>query len=356
MNGDGRVDLVTGNIGLRESGKEFAGVPVTFYLGGRNGRFRSVAAKLLQGMENRSSRIPAFCDYDNDGDLDLFLGCYRLYGDYFFQNNEGLVLSNTAIESGFPQEKGQKSTNEHTITAAWLDYDGDGDFDLCHSGQHSPVRLRRNDGNGRFTEVGRAAGVADGTTEHLGLTVGDFNNDGWPDLFHTEEREGSLRGASVLLINRGDGAFADATTSAGLGRVFGHGTACADFDGDGDLDLAVASEGSSADKEGILEFCLYRNELKRGKAWVQFRLKGDGKTSNRSAIGARVTLMAGGRTQIQEVSGGDGSLSQRPFVLHFGLGDASKIDDVTVRWPDGKTETIKGEPGRLIELQQGGGD
>ncbi len=350
FNGDGRPDIVVGRIGV-EGGDPFAGGPLRLYVRDRAGKYRESANEVLQGMENRCTRIPAWCDYDGDGDLDLYVGSYRCFADYLFENRNGKLV-NVAKEAGFPQTPGQADENEHTIGAVWLDYDGDGDFDLFHHAQHTPPRLHRNDGGGKFTEVGKAAGVAGETTEHLGVTVGDFDDDGWPDLFYTVEREGES--GSVLLRNDGDATFSNVTAESGLGKVWGFGTACADFDGDGDLDLLVTSEEHSADGKGLQEIHLFRNESARTGAWADVRLSQ--KPGNLLGVGARVEVEAGGRKIVQQVVCGDGSLSQRPMTLHFGLGSATKIDRVTVTWPGNKKEVFKDvKTGRLNTLKRGAG-
>ena len=102
----------------------------------------------------------------------------------------------------------------------------------------------------------------------------------------------------------------------------GRGCAFADIDGDGDLDVALTENGGPAR--------LLRNDGGTGHHWLRLVLEGDGKRSNRSAIGARVTLEAGGVQQRQQVTGGRGYLSQSELPLTFGLGTVTKIDQVTI--------------------------
>jgi hypothetical protein len=130
----------------------------------------------------------------------------------------------------------------------------------------------------------------------------------------------------------------------------GRGSAFADLDGDGDLDVIMVANGGPAR--------IFRNDAPKTNHWVRLDLQGDGKTANRSAIGATVTIEAGGLTIHRQVAGGRGYLSQSELVLTVGLGPAAKVDKLTVRWPgkDAGADTWGGlEADKLHVLKQGGG-
>jgi len=130
--------------------------------------------------------------------------------------------------------------------------------------------------------------------------------------------------------------------------MVGRGSAYLDYDGDGDLDVVLVANGGPAR--------LLRNDNALGHKWVRLALEGDGKKSNRSAIGAEVTIEAGGQVYHRQVAGARGYLSQSEFPITIGLGKAEKIDKVTVRWP-GKDheqqEWTNLEAGRTYELKHG---
>jgi hypothetical protein len=143
--------------------------------------------------------------------------------------------------------------------------------------------------------------------------------------------------------------FAEVGRSAGPGFALekvSRGLAAGDIDNDGDLDLLVTNNGETAD--------LLRNDLARRASALQVRLVGTG--MNRDAIGARVRVTTGSTTQRRDVLAGSSYLSQHDLRLHFGLGAATEADVLEVRWPSGKTETIRGVPaGQIITLQEGKG-
>jgi hypothetical protein len=161
--------------------------------------------------------------------------------------------------------------------AAWCDYDNDGDLDLYVSNYGQPNVLLRNDGGDVFTAITAGA-------------LGDNGN--------------------------------------------GTGVAWADADGDGDLDLYLVNDGQAN--------VLLRNDLSSTSHWLSLDLRG--LVSNRSAVGARVRVVAGGISRIREVSGGSGYMSQNSLVLHVGLGTAAVADSVVVSWPSGYVESHHGLP------------
>jgi hypothetical protein len=162
-----------------------------------------------------------------------------------------------------------------------------------------------------------------------GVAWADYDLDGDQDLYLRNYGQ-----QSKLLRNDGGDAFT-AITSGPLGNVDdGTGAAWSDYDGDGDLDLYAANDGQSC--------VLLRNDLPGGHHWLHFRLVG--RVSNRSGIGARVKVTAGGVSQIQEVSGGGGYFSQNSLALEFGLGGAATADSVVVLWPSGYQERYLSVP------------
>jgi hypothetical protein len=271
-----------------------------------------------------SSRGAAWGDYDNDGDLDLYLATSigeqnRLYrndldidGSRRF-NNVGGSVGVGDIEQGFG--------------VAWGDYDNDGDLDLyVANGSGQENRLYQNDNAGTsFVNVGVSAKVND-TGEGQGVAWGDYDNDGDLDLYLT-----NVRGTNRLYQNNGDRTFAEVGVSAmGSVREDGRGAAWGDYDNDGDLDLYVVNEGCANR--------LYQNTAPAPNRFLTVKLVGT--QSNRDGIGARVIAKTGTKQQRRDVDGGSGLFSQPSLPVEFGFGSTATVDELSIRWPSGTVQTL----------------
>jgi len=244
----------------------------------------------------------AFADIDNDG-----------YSDFYAQNgvNPSLYLNNRdgtftdiAVQAGISRGG----------TPSWGDFNNDGYVDLFIANDNAYSALYRNSGNNTFTDITTQVGVS---TSPSGLAIfGDYNNDGYLDIFVMSHP------SNFLYHNNGDGTFAEVASIAGVDGNGGY-AVFGDYDGDGNLDLFLSQR-------------LFRNNGNPNH-WLQLKLIGT--ISNRSAIGTRVKLVAGGLEQYREVSGGNG-FSQNIFALGFGLGSYTQADTIEVRWPSGITQTL----------------
>ncbi len=295
-----------------------------------------------------------FSDYDADGAPDLFVAndsvpnhLYRNRGDGRFEEigfEAGVALSS----EGRPQAG---------MGAAFGDFDGDLRLDLVvtnFSDDHTNVY--RNEGNGFFTDVSYPCGVGAASYPRLKWAAipGDFDADGSLDLFVADGHlypqidryplGTTYAQSNQLFRNRGDGTFEEIGEKAGLGekRVW-RGASAADIDGDGDLDLfATALDGPAA---------LFRNDTVGAGNWIALRLVGV--RSDRDAVGARVLLTAGGRTQVREVAAGVGFCGGVEARVHFGLGPATRADRVEIRWPSGTLQRLEDVPAcrevRIVE-------
>ncbi len=224
--------------------------------------------------------------------------------------------------------------------AAAADFDGDGKPDIFRTNfSDERETLYRNRGAAEFDDVTIAAGLA-GNTRFVGWGCGffDYDNDGWKDLLlvngHVFPEVDGLhidihyRDRAILYRNNGNGTFTDISQRAGPGILERHaarGAAFGDYDNDGAVEVLVNNQNEPPS--------LLKSARKPAGHWVILKL--EGVKSNRSAIGARVRLTAGGRTQIDEVRSGGSYLSQNDLRLHFGLGRVARIEEVEIDWPSG---------------------
>ncbi len=278
--------------------------------------------------EERAGRGVNWGDYDNDGDLDIYVSNYRLQENFLWRNNGDGTFTNVANLLGVAGDEVDGWWG-HTIGSSWGDYDNDGDLDLITANLAHPryiefsnkTRLYENLGppDWRFVDRREKAGLKFEET-HSDPAWADVDSDGDLDLYLTSIYEGRK---SFLYENLGDGTFRDITYLAGARTDNGWGCATSDFDDDGDLDLFVAS-GSGVH--------LYENE---GNGNNYLKVKVIGTKSDFSGIGARVTVKQGDRIQIREIQGGKGTTSQNSFVQFFGFGSNDTPVKVEVKFPSG---------------------
>jgi hypothetical protein len=336
VDNDGWVDVVTA------AANGFAGInhPNVLLHNEGDGTFTYIDSTAVTAALDAYT-IPAFADYDLDGDVDLFIGS----GEIAQLDPDNLYL-NELIETGsvgFP-----KITTAPIATDSldgqvwnWIDYDNDGDLDAFQTNYRATLanNLYRNDAG---TYVKMTAGdvgtiVAD-PANSLGNTWADFDNDGDLDCFVTNDG-GAL---ADYYVNDGDGTFTQnfATPIAKSGPHWG--ASAGDYDNDGDLDLYVHG--------ATLTHALFRNDLAGGNAWVNLKLVGAGAPggSNVSALGARVRAKAtiGGVPvwQMREVSAQNAFNAMNMLNVHFGFGNAAVIDSLEIRWPAGGVQVFEDVP------------
>lgn len=227
------------------------------------------------------------------------------------------------------------------------DYDNDGQLDLFISDfQAAPNRIFRNDGKGNFDEVSDIVGIAEPTRNVLSFGGGffDYDNDGWLDLFIANghvypEVDRALPGTHYKQINslfRNDraGRFTETTKNSGNGFTAPYaarGAAFADFDNDGHVDVVVVNNGDQP--------LLLRNGGSISSHFLNLKLVGS--KSNRDSLGARVRLRAAGISQVREISAGGSYLSHSDLRAHFGLGDRALAETVEVSWPSGTRQIFR---------------
>lgn len=241
-------------------------------------------------------------DYDNDGDMDLFVakcGCDPV--DLLMRNNGDGSFTSMAAALGF-------ADNHQSWSSAWGDFDNDGDMDvLVGSSSSSYHKLMRNNGDGTFTNVTAGSGFDSFAGQSIEWNTRDFNNDGYLDII----------GGGAIHYNNGDFTFSPDNTAPQNGPI-------GDLNNDGFLDILISNTAM----------------MNQGNAnhWLTVNLIGT--VSNRNGIGARVQVTSALGSQIREIRSGDGFRYMSSLNAHFGLGTDSVITAVTVRWPSGIVDEL----------------
>jgi hypothetical protein len=297
-----------------------------------------------------------FSDFDNDGWPDIYVANDSVPNLLFHNKRDGTFEEMGLISGTSLNLFGQAQAG---MGVAVGDYDGNGYFDIYVTNFAEDTNtLYQNLGGMSFLDVTAPSGASRASRSNLGWGTGfaDFDNDGWPDLFvangHVYPDVDQLKETSrylqpkELYRNLGDGHFIEVVGLKGGDLAIpraARGAAFGDFDNDGDIDVLVVNSN------GVPS--LYRNDGGNRNSWIGFRLVGT--SSNRDAIGARIEIEAGGRTQVGEVRSGGSYLSHNDMRVHFGLGSAKGVDRIRVRWPSGKTETLSGmDAGQYVTIRE----
>jgi hypothetical protein len=421
---DGQPDLYVSNFG-----------PNVLYRNLGDGTFADVTRRAGVGRGNKVGAGVAFLDFDRDGELDLFAANYihfsfemhklRTYkgvpiyaGPRYYQGEPANLFHNrgdgtfadVSAESGIAA---QPATGMGVICA---DYDNDGNTDIFVANDEMPNFLYHNNGQGKFEEVGLAAGVAYDALgvihANMGVDAADCAHCGRLDFVVTAYQ----KEPTTLYRNAGKGLFTDITAAAGTGRSnfnqVKYGVGLVDFDNDGYRDLFVAcghiddnvelyddstsyrarnvvlrntgdgrfvdvsatcGDGlapkkvargvafDDLDNDGRVDVVILnsrtaptvlRNESPPGNHWLQLRLQGV--KTNRDGVGAQVRVVAGQLVQLDEVHSGRGYQSHWGSRLHFGLGKHRRVDRIEVRWIGGGVDVVEGLPAdRCLTIVEG---
>jgi hypothetical protein len=335
----------------------YNGSPNTLYRNNGDGTFTD--ATLVAGVADSAGKgLGVVCgDLDGDGDQDIYIANDETKNT-LFQNDGSGVFTDIALTSG-------TAFNEDGETQAGMgvdagDYDNDGDLDLFVTNYSFETNtLYQNHHPGLFIDVSFPSGLGEPSLLDLGFGTGFFDddNDGDLDLFvanghvlHNITRVNPVlkyAQRNRLYDNRGDGTFTD--VSSQLGPSFtvenvGRGTIFGDYDNDGDVDLLVTVNGGAPR--------LLRNESEHRGHWLAIRTVGT--KSNSDGIGALVRVVAKGKAQIREVRSAYSYLSANDLRVHFGLKDHPKADLVEIRWPSGVVQTFHDVPAdRFITVTEG---
>ncbi len=430
------------NDGFEDLFVTYWGKSVLYHNNG-DGTFTDVSEKAgVAGSRTRWATGCAFLDYDRDGYLDLFVANYIDFDlksapvpesgpclfkgvrvacgppglpggkNILYHNNGDGTFTDVSEKAGITRAKGTYGLG--VVTA---DFDNDGWPDIYVANDSQPSALYHNNQDGAFTDIGIMAGCAysqDGKPQAgMGVTAGDYDCDGWLDIFKTNFSEDT----SSLYHNTGHGVFDDVTFPAGLGlntRYLGWGCGFFDLDNDGWLDIfavnghiypeikrlatdihyaepkivycnlrngrfqdiskelggailePVSSRGCAFgdfDNDGDLDVLinpvndypqLLRCDSATGNRWLKIRAVGT--RSNRSGIGARIKCVTGEHQQIDEVRSGGSYASQNDLRVHFGLGQAFKADRLEIRWPSGHVDVMENiAADQMVYVEEGKG-
>jgi hypothetical protein len=336
----------------------FHGSPSTLYRNLGGGRFADVSrAAGIANPDGKALGVVVF-DVDDDGFLDLLVA-NDLEPNELFRNRGNGTFQEIGVEAGVAY--GTRGSARAGMGIDTADLRGDGREDVLignFSGERAA--LFRDAGGGQFVDAAEEAGL--GTASYPYTTFGavflDHDLDGRKDSAlangHPDENIG-LDGsgptfAQSLALFRNEGTrFRDVTGEAGpgfQGKIVGRGLAVGDYDGDGDPDLLVTENNGPAR--------LLRNDRPPGNHWLQVQLVGA--RSNRSGIGSRVRIEAGGVRQTSWVRSGSSYCSASDLKAYFGLGAATRIDRLEVRWASGETEVVAGVPvDQVVTIREGQG-
>ena len=323
-----------------------------FYENRGNGQFTDVSERVgIRAARPSYGFAVVWGDVDNDGDSDIYVANDLLPNFLFVNNGNGTFTDRATLLGAALNGEGRPQAS---MGADIADYDNDGDLDIVTTNYADDRSTLYRAQDGAFTDDSEHAGLRVSRFMGWGAQFVDLDLDGLQDLVtingHLSPRMDrpfdsvSLDGRKTQVLvgyhqrsqfyrNAGDGTLREiefpAASPAARARV-GRGLAIGDLNNDGRIDLVVTNQDQPAS--------LLMNESPM-RNWLLVKLVGT--RSNRSAIGARVRVSAGGRTQIREIKSGGSYLSQSDLRAHFGLGAADRVDGLEVRWPSGRTQTLK---------------
>ncbi len=376
---DGKLDLFVSNYLIFDPAKtpepgkgancNWKGIPVNcgpkglptdtnlLYRNNGNGTFTDVSTTSgIAAVTGRYAMTAILTDFDNDGWPDIYVACDST-ASILYRNNHDGTFSDVALETGSAYNEDGQAQAGMGVTIG--DFNGDGFPDIfkTHFADDLPI-LYKNSGRSFYEDASRAAGFDHTRYVQWGTGFADLDNDGWPDIMtvtgnvypEVEKyfKEYPHRSPRLVYQNLGNGTFRDVSALSGTGATApksSRGCAFGDFDNDGDVDALVMNMNEPP--------LLLRNDAPRNvNNWLTLKLAGT--TSNRTAIGAKVILRAGGRVQAQEVTSQTSYYSHNDLRLHFGLGKAAQADQIEIRWPNGNSETWKNQAAnRFVILKEG---
>jgi hypothetical protein len=335
-----------------------------------DGTFEDVTtrAKIDQTNGHYGFSVSTF-DFDDDGWPDIYVACDST-ASILYRNNHDGTFTDVAVTAGAAfNEDGKEQAGMGSTIA---DYNGDGHLDIFKTNfSDDTATLYRNNGDGTFDDVTFAAGLGL-YTKYLGWGTMflDVDNDGWPDLLlvnghvypevDSQHLGSDYREPRILYHNKGNGTFEDISANAGPGiaaAASGRGLAAGDLWNDGQISAVISNMNAP--------LSLLVNQARSSNHWIAFKTVGT--KSNRDGIGAKIRVKIPDRILVDEVRSGSSYNSNNDMRVRFGLGSATKLDWVELRWPSGLTETFRnvrldsvnilkegsGEPSKAVRSRSG---
>jgi hypothetical protein len=342
---------------------DFNGSSNALYQNNGDGTFTEVTKKAGIFNPDGKGLGVIWADYDNDGDLDVFVANDRVPNMLYKNNGDG-SFKEVALFAGVAV--GETGVAYSGMGTSFGDYDNDGWLDLIVTNfQDEPNTLYQNE-KGTFADATYSSRLGGLSLNYLGWGVDfvDLDSDGYQDIFvangHVDDNikdinpTNDYQQQNQVFRNLGDGTFQELSDQSGPGLLLkkvSRGAAFGDYDDDGDLDILVTNLGQTPD--------LLRNESGESESvkpnqnhWLMIQTIGA--KSNRNGIGARVKVVSKGFSQIREVRSGSSYLCQSDLRLHFGLGIAASADLVEIRWPSGIVERLEGiKANQFLKIVEG---
>jgi hypothetical protein len=321
----------------------YDGLPNTLYRNNGDGTFTDVSK--VAGVFNPEGKGlgVVVADYDDDGYVDIFVANDAV-ANFLYHNKGDGTFEDVTLSSGTGYDRNGRP--QSCMGTDFGDYDRDGKLDLIVTNlEFETHTLYRNKGDGTFEDSTHETGLGPATFYYAGWGTKflDFDNDGFQDLFIANGglldnielyKKGVTYAQRKLLLRNVNGKFVNETERYGADLLFptvARGAAFGDYDNDGDIDILVLNNDQPPN--------LLRNDGGNLNHWLKIKLIGT--TSNRDAVGARVTVVSGDLKLVDQVKGGGSYLSANDLRVHFGLGSRTQIDSLQIKWPSGKVELRK---------------
>lgn len=358
VNNDGLLDLFVVNYmswdGKKEPQCRYKGkpeychpkfykeLPNQLFLNNGNGTFTDISAEAGIREQVGKGMGVAIADYDNDGLPDIFVANDKLF-NFLFHNKGNHRFEEVAFEVGVAlPEHGNLISG---MGADFRDLNNDGYPDISVAAlDKETFPLYENTGKGGFREITARSGLTQLTNTMAGYSphIADFDNDGWKDIFISRGHVQSPAMADTSTIDQPNSVFRNnagskwtaLTAEAGFGAQpprRHRGSAFGDLNHDGKIDLVVTALSAPAE--------IWINDSPNDNHWLEIVLEGT--RSNRDGIGARIRVVAGGLTQYNHMTTATGYASSSAGPVHFGLGAAKRVEEVEIRWPSGRVQTLK---------------
>ena len=357
INNDGLLDLFVVNYlswdGTREPDCKYKGkpeychpkfykeTPSQLFLNNGKGRFSDISEQAGIRSHPGKGMSASIADYDNDGLPDIFVTNDKLF-NFLYHNKGNNRFEEVAFEMGVAlPEHGNLISG---MGCDFRDLNDDGYPDIALAAlQHETFPIYQNVKGKSFEEITARSKMLQLTDQMSGYSVNiaDFDNDGWKDIFISRGDVASPNMGDQMRVDQPNtvfrnlnGTWAALTEEAGFGALpprRHRGAAIADFNGDGRLDLVVTALSAAAE--------IWINDSPRQNHWLGLALEGT--RSNRDGIGARIKVVAGGKTQYDHMSTASGYASSSAGPVHFGLGSSLVAEEIEIRWPSGTLQTLK---------------